>query len=121
MMTLDALCSAVPSEMVPTIAKKETTKEAWDVITTMRVGDDHVRKPTMHHLRAFRCIVYVRNTTPHLKKLEDRGRKMIFISYESGSKAYRTHDPITKHVYVTCDVVFEKLSGPFFGLIMMSH
>jgi hypothetical protein len=28
MMALDALCSAVPSEMVPMIAKKDTTKEA---------------------------------------------------------------------------------------------
>jgi hypothetical protein len=28
MMTLDALCGAVPPEMVSTIAKKETAKEA---------------------------------------------------------------------------------------------
>jgi hypothetical protein len=28
MMTFDALCGTVPSEMVPTIAKKETAKEA---------------------------------------------------------------------------------------------
>jgi hypothetical protein len=37
MMALDALCGAVPSEMVPMITKKETAKEAWDVIATMRV------------------------------------------------------------------------------------
>jgi hypothetical protein len=49
----------------------------------------HGRKPVVHHLRMFGCIVYVRNTIPHLKKLEDHGCKMIFISYESGSKAYR--------------------------------
>jgi hypothetical protein len=47
----------------------------------------HGKKPVVHHLRTFRCIVYVRNTTPHLKKLEDHGRKMIFIAYESGFKA----------------------------------
>jgi hypothetical protein len=39
----------------------------------------HRRKPTVHHLRTFMCIVYVRNTMPHLKKLEDRGHKMIFV------------------------------------------
>jgi ABC-type uncharacterized transport system permease subunit len=33
MMTLDALCGAVPPEMVPTITKKDTAKEAWDAIT----------------------------------------------------------------------------------------
>jgi hypothetical protein len=46
LMVLDKLCGAVPPEMVPTIAKKETTKEAWDAIATMRVGDYHVKKAT---------------------------------------------------------------------------
>jgi hypothetical protein len=51
MMTLDALCDAAPPEMVPMIAKKETTKEDWDAIVTMRVGDDRVKKVTMQQLR----------------------------------------------------------------------
>lgn len=68
----------------------------------------HGKKPAVHHLRTFGCIVYVRNTTPHLKKLEDRGRKMIFIGYERGSKAYRAYDPIAKRVHVTRDVVFDE-------------
>jgi hypothetical protein len=50
MMALDALCNAVPPEMVPIIAKKETAKEAWDAITTMRVGDDCVKKAMMQQL-----------------------------------------------------------------------
>jgi hypothetical protein len=52
--------------------------------------------------------VYVWNTTSHLKKLEDCGRKMIFVSYESGSKVYRAYNPITKHVHMTRDVVFDE-------------
>jgi hypothetical protein len=51
MMALDTLCSVVPPEMVPMIAKKEMAKEAWDTITTMRVGDDHVKKATVQQLR----------------------------------------------------------------------
>jgi hypothetical protein len=51
MMVLDALCGAVPPEMVPTIIKKETTKEAWDAITTMWVSDDRVKKATTQQLR----------------------------------------------------------------------
>jgi hypothetical protein len=66
------------------------------------------RKSAAHHLRTFGCIVYVRNTMPHLKKLEDRGRKMTFVGYESGSKAYHAYDPITKRVHVTCDMVFDE-------------
>jgi hypothetical protein len=68
----------------------------------------HGMKPAVHHLRMFGCIVYVRNTMPHLKKMEDRGRKMIFIGYESGSKADRAYDPITKRVHVTHDVIFDE-------------
>jgi hypothetical protein len=68
----------------------------------------HGRKLPVHHLRTFGCIMYVRNMTQHLKKLEDHGSKMIFVGYESGSKAYRAYDPITKHVQVTREVVFDE-------------
>jgi hypothetical protein len=44
MMALDALCGAVPPEVVSMIATKEMAKEAWDAITIMRVGDDRVKK-----------------------------------------------------------------------------
>lgn len=50
-MALDALCSEVPPEMVPTITKQETAKEAWSAIATMQVGDDRVKKSTAQQLR----------------------------------------------------------------------
>jgi hypothetical protein len=31
------------------------------------------RKPVVHHLKTFGCIVYMKNMKPNLKKLEDRG------------------------------------------------
>jgi hypothetical protein len=46
--------------------------------------------------------------TLHLKKLEDCGRQMIFIDYESGYKACHTYDPITKRIHETCDMVFDE-------------
>jgi hypothetical protein len=66
------------------------------------------KKPGVHHLRTFGCVVHVKNTTPNLKKLEDRSRPMIFISYEPGSKAYRVYDSVSKKVHVTRDVVFDE-------------
>jgi hypothetical protein len=51
MMALAALCAAVPPKMVSTIIKKETAKEAWDAIATMRVGDDCMKKATAQQLR----------------------------------------------------------------------
>jgi hypothetical protein len=68
----------------------------------------HGRKPAVHHLRTFGCILYVRNTMSHLKKLEDHGHKMIFVGYESCSKVYRVYDTIMKHVHVTRDVFFDE-------------
>ncbi|CAA7409286.1 unnamed protein product [Spirodela intermedia] len=51
MQALDALCSAMLPEMWPVIANKETTKEAWEAIATMRIGDDCVKKASAQNLR----------------------------------------------------------------------
>jgi hypothetical protein len=50
--TLEAICSCVPPEMVPTLATKLSTKEVWEVIRSMRIGDERVRKSTAQSLRA---------------------------------------------------------------------
>ena len=68
----------------------------------------HGKKPRVHHLKVFVYIPYVLNTTLHLKKLEDRDHRMIFISYKYGSKANRAYDPTTRCVHVTRDVVFDE-------------
>jgi hypothetical protein len=44
MMSLDALVSSVPLEMVVMVANKGLVKEAWDAIATMCIGDDRVKK-----------------------------------------------------------------------------
>jgi hypothetical protein len=41
---------------------------------------------------------------------------MIFVSYESGTKAYCAYDPITKGVHVTHDVVFDEQAQWDWGL-----
>jgi uncharacterized membrane protein YgcG len=50
-MALDAICSAVPPNMITTLAIKPMTKEAWDCIKMMRIGDDRVRKATLQKVR----------------------------------------------------------------------
>jgi hypothetical protein len=40
--------------------------------------------PSIHHLRTFRCVAHVKGTRPHLRKLNDRSKPMIFVDYESG-------------------------------------
>jgi hypothetical protein len=48
----------------------------------------------------FGCIIYIWNMMLHPKKLEKCGHKMIFMSDESDSKAYRTYNPVTNHIHV---------------------
>jgi hypothetical protein len=49
---LDAICSAVPSEMIPALAVKETAAEAWEAIKTLRLGDERRRAVTAQSLRS---------------------------------------------------------------------
>ena len=49
---LEAICSGVPPEMVPTLAMKTSAKAAWDAIRTMRIGNERVRKSVAQNLRA---------------------------------------------------------------------
>lgn len=49
---LDAICSAVPEDMVAVLATKDTAHDAWEAIKTLRIGDDRVRRSTAQTLRA---------------------------------------------------------------------
>lgn len=51
-MALDAICSAVPPEMIGTLATKASARAACDCIKTMRVGNDHIRKASAQKVRA---------------------------------------------------------------------
>jgi hypothetical protein len=48
---LDALIAAVPSEMQFSLSKKQTAKEAWDVIAAACIGSDRAHKTTLQALR----------------------------------------------------------------------
>jgi hypothetical protein len=62
----------------------------------------------VQHLHTFECVVHVKDTTPNLKKLDDRSRPMVFIGYESGFKAYHAYDLVLKKVIVSRDVMFDE-------------
>ncbi|KAG6508843.1 hypothetical protein ZIOFF_034225 [Zingiber officinale] len=69
--------------LLPTKALGECTPfEAW-------MG----RKPHLAHLRVFGCVAYVKNTAPHLKKLDNRSSPMVYLGVEEGCKAHRLFDP----------------------------
>jgi len=83
---------------VPTMAQKgKTPFEAW-----------HGRKPNVSFLRTFGYVGHVRNTKPHLGKLEDRSTPMVLLGYAEGTKAHRLYDPRRGKVLVSRDVVFNE-------------
>jgi hypothetical protein len=43
-MVLDAICSAMPPEMITTLTTKDSAHEEWESIKVMRIGDDRIRK-----------------------------------------------------------------------------
>jgi hypothetical protein len=48
--TFDAICSVVPSEMIPTLAVKEMATEAWEAIKTSHLVDEQQRAVTAQTL-----------------------------------------------------------------------
>ncbi|KAG6511581.1 hypothetical protein ZIOFF_029654 [Zingiber officinale] len=83
---------------LPTKALGERTPfEAW-------MG----RKPHLAHLRVFGYVAYVKNTTPHLKKLDDRSSPMVYLGVEEGCKAHRLFDPRHGKLQVSRDVMFRE-------------
>jgi len=71
----------------------------------------HGRKPNMSFLRTFGCVGHVKNTKPHLGKLDDRSTPMVLLGYEEGSKAYRLYDPKRGKVVISRDVVFDEMAA----------
>ncbi|KAJ9560810.1 hypothetical protein OSB04_005970 [Centaurea solstitialis] len=68
-------------------------------------------KPNLRHLRVFGCKAYAKVTKPHLKKLDDRSKELVYLGTEPGSKAYRLFDPVTKGIIVSRDVKFKEDVG----------
>ncbi|KAG6535240.1 hypothetical protein ZIOFF_000205 [Zingiber officinale] len=58
------------------------------------------RKPYLAHLRVFGCVAYVKNTTPHLKKLDDRSA-----NHEENLPEFMVEDVLdTDEVIVVADI-----------------
>jgi hypothetical protein len=74
-----------------------TPYEAW-----------HGHRLDVQHLCTFGCVAFIKATTPHLRKLEDRGTKVVFIGYEKGAKAWRFYNPASGHAIVSRGTIFNE-------------
>ncbi|KAD3067190.1 hypothetical protein E3N88_35070 [Mikania micrantha] len=69
------------------------------------------RKLSVGHLRVFGCIGYTKTLANHLKKLDDRSTKIVYLGNQPNTKAYRMDNPVTKRIHVTRDVFFDEAKG----------
>ncbi|KAJ9557664.1 hypothetical protein OSB04_012278 [Centaurea solstitialis] len=65
-------------------------------------------KPTLHHLKVFGCVGYVKKPINHTTKLSNRSVSMVYLWVEPGSKAYRMFNPKENKAVVARNVVFDK-------------
>jgi hypothetical protein len=68
----------------------------------------HGKKLSVDYFGTFGCVAHVKQGNKRLGKLEDRSTMMVFIGYEPGFKAWRFYNPVTRHVHVSRDAVFEE-------------
>lgn len=66
------------------------------------------KKTNVEHLRIFGCVCYAKIEAPHLRKLDDRLKMLVYLRTKPGSKAYRLFDPTSRRVTVSRDVVFDE-------------
>lgn len=65
-------------------------------------------KPNVAHFRVFGSLAHLKILEQHLTKLQDKSKRMIFIGYEVGTKAYKFFDPQENKVPISRDVIFEE-------------
>lgn len=78
-------------------SERDDSQESW-------TGD----KPNIEHLRVFGCVGFAHVPSQKRVKLDDRGKKCIFLGISEGSKAYKMYDPTTNQVIVSRDVIFDE-------------
>ncbi|WVZ52663.1 hypothetical protein U9M48_003701 [Paspalum notatum var. saurae] len=66
------------------------------------------RQPSVKHLRAFGCRVFVLKKAGHLDKFESCCLDGIFLGYASSSRAFRVWISEAKQVVETCEVCFDE-------------
>ncbi|MCO5566674.1 hypothetical protein L7F22_020352 [Adiantum nelumboides] len=69
------------------------------------------KKPDLVHLKVFGCIAYVHVLDELRTKLDPKAEKCIFIGYSLEQKGYKCYNPVTRHVRVSRDVVFDEMAS----------
>ena len=70
------------------------------------------KKPSLQHLRVFRCRAYVMIQKDQRKSLQPHSMACIFLGYSEEIKGWRCYDPVSKKIIVSRDVIFNESECP---------
>ncbi|MCO5603339.1 hypothetical protein L7F22_057489 [Adiantum nelumboides] len=90
------------------IMNKTTTTAVHNVTPEEKFSS---KKPDLGHLKVFGCIAYVHVLDELQTKLDPKPEKCILIGYSLEQKEYKCYNPITCHVRVSRDVVFDEMAS----------
>jgi len=68
--------------------------------------------PDISYFRVFGCRAWVYTSKDQRKKWDPNSQAMIFVGYESGSKAYRLWNPKTRSIVISASVRFDETHFP---------
>lgn len=71
----------------PTTRTLNGPYEAW--------GD---KKPNFGNIKIFGCVAVMKVPSVHTRSMDDRGRKIVYLGREPGTKGCRLYDPFTKKI-----------------------
>ena len=75
--------------------------------------------PDISYFRTFSCCAWVYNEKG--KKWDAKSRPMIFVGYETGSKAFRLWNPATRSIVISANVSFSKHEFPNWPAVPIVH
>ena len=67
------------------------------------------KKPSIAHLRVFRCDAFMHVPKEKRSKLDNKAEKCIFVGYKDGIKGYKLWIVITRKTIYSQDVIYRKM------------
>lgn len=68
------------------------------------------KRPNLEHIQIFGCVANMKVPAVHTKNLDDRGKLVVYLGREPGTKGSRMYDPKTGSLHVSRDVVCKEKS-----------
>lgn len=77
---------------------------------------DKEKTPTINHLQTFGCCAFVHVQKDKRATFKAKTRECIFVGYPLDGKGWRVYDPLTKEIFISRDMKFDKDVFPGFNL-----